>query len=151
LIDVWYDLREYYYSNTTKESYENFKDRFREIIQLENLIDTCKYQEDKIKQGLNVGHDVFEYFEIDSEDLDDIHRSILKKETELDLIKAADRTNDKVQQANYDEFIGTINLQLPYQINTKKTTLYDFCGTYKSLISKQKMEKAIYEKNKNKR
>jgi len=145
---TWNNLREYYFLNTNKQNWETFIDNLKKIAAIENEITSCKAGAILVKYGHESGKDVLGYWGINTTDESLIRSAILQRETKKRLIEARMNKNDKQERFDFYEMLANIEMSLPHQIDIKNTSLERWCGILKGINSKNKIEKAAYNKKK---
>jgi len=145
---VWNDLREYYFLNTNKQNWETFIDNLKKIAAIENEITSCKAGEILVRYGHESGKETLEYWGINTLDESLIRSAILQRETKKRLVEARMHKGDKQEEVDFYEMLANIEMNLPHQIDIEHTSLERWCGILKGVNSKNKAEKAAYNKRK---
>jgi hypothetical protein len=157
LIDVWFDLQEFYYSHTNKQSFDRFKDSLRRVIQLENEITTCiaALELVKLESADESIFEVLKKFGINTQDAGKIHKAILRKKTKLEFAKNKldnkSSDTDKKEVASFYKLLAGVERQLNRQLNIQEINLERWVAYLEDIREKSEAEKKAASKTKSKR
>ena len=137
---------DFYYSNTNKQSWQKFIRDYKKEIQLRSEIVICKSGLSLIELGSSNGLLLLKDMKVDISTINTIESAINRKNTKLNLIKDTQRKDENNEGIKFMEIKASLQLQLPYYLNTKIVSLEDWCGIIKGLNNKNKAENEMQSK-----
>jgi len=151
LNDVWLDLQEYYYSETNKQSFNRFKNNFKNVILCQNEVTGCYAGLKLVELGIEEGYETLMFFKISAIEKEQIESAIRRKETKLELLKNKLDNNDKKEAVSFYKMVANVERNLNRQLNLTEINLERWIAYLAEIKEKHESEKKLARNNKNKR
>lgn len=148
LNDVWYDLLDYYYSNTNKKSWEDFVGYINDRLSVSNEILLAEASINLIALGDEEGIKVLKSIDMPTSSIKAMKAAINRKKTAIELMDAKRHKSDKGEAVKFESLLASIELQLGYQLRPDELTLARWVGLINTLRIKHEAEKEALKKNK---
>lgn len=149
-MEIWNNLLEYYYLNTSKKSWQKFINDLKKKTDLKCKISVCEIALDLIAFGDEDGLNVLKEYNIPTNSLASIKSGINRLKTSIDLIDAMQNNDNKKESYSFHEMLGSIEMQLGYQLKVDEISLERWIGIIKSLNKKHEIEQQSINKLKSK-
>ena len=151
LNDVWLDLQEYYYSNTSKQSFEKFKYNLKKVVQLQNEITTCEAALQLVILGFDEHFETLIKFGITATDVDQIKSAISRKETKLEFAKNKLDKGGEKESAGFYKLVANVERALNRQLDLKEINLERWVAYLQDIKERNEQQKQELNNSKRKR
>lgn len=149
LSDVWFDLLEFYYSNTNQQSFKKFLQNIRTVVSIEQELVSCYAAFDMVKFGEDYGYEILRKCGIKTNDHQRIESAILRKETKLELARRRLKTDGKDEKVNFYKIVSSVEGALNRQLNLSEINLERWVAYLNDV--KERNEQAKQQHNKRKK
>lgn len=151
LNDVWLDLQEYYYSHTSKQSFEKFKYNLKKVVQLQNEITTCEAALQLVVLGFDEHFETLIQFGITATDIDQIKSAISRKETKLEFAKNKLEKGGEKESAGFYKLVANVERALNRQLDLREINLERWVAYLQDIKERNEQQKQEINNSKRKR
>ncbi len=148
LNDVWYDLLDYFYSNTNKQSWEEFMDYMKDRLSVSNEILLAEASISLIALGDEEGIKLLKSMNIPTSSIKAIKGAINRKKTAIELMDAKRHKTEKKDAVRFESLLASVEMQIGYQLKPEEITLARWVGLINTLRIKQEAEKESLKRHK---